>query len=214
MARLPKGVFGPFSGKVGPVVGATWNDIPYIRSRPKKKKKKKKVKSLAQRTNETKFRFVNQWMVPFHPYLMVGFQNFPADKPPISTAFSINYGRVVVGSYPDFDIDLSKVVISVGDLPGLTEPAVRLIAPYELELTWQQSSSLKASFDDQLMLVLYNRELELTDGFIGGIKRSAKKCSYEFDERLIGKVIDVYVAVTSLNRKNIADSVYLGRIVP
>lgn len=214
MARLPKGVFGPFSGKVGPVVGATWNGIPYIRSKPKKKRKKKAVKTEMQIANQARFKFVNGWMVPFHPYMMIGFGNFPADKPPVSMALSLNYRQIVIGTYPDFDIDYSKVVLSVGDLPGLAQPAIVLNAPDTLELTWAQSADVKAAFDDQLMLVLYSRELELADGFIGGVKRASGKCRFQFIEQLIGKALDVYISVTSLDRKRIANSIYLGRMEP
>jgi hypothetical protein len=30
MAKLKKGIFGPISGKLGPVVGGTWNGIPSL----------------------------------------------------------------------------------------------------------------------------------------------------------------------------------------
>jgi hypothetical protein len=215
MARLPKGIFGPFSGKIGPVVGATWNGIPYIRTKAKKKKKKKKVvKSPLRLANEAKFKFANHWMVPFHPYVIVGFGNFPKEKPPISMAFSINYRDAVTGTYPDFEIDYSKVVLSIGNLPGLTRPVIVFTKPEMLELSWEQDSNPLSAYDDQVTLVLYSRDLALTDGFIGGVKRASRKCSYEFDARLVGKELDVYVSVSSLDRKKMASSVYLGRIAP
>lgn len=214
MARLPKGIFGPFSGKIGPVIGATWNGIPYIRAKAKKKKKKKVVKSLLKIANEAKFKFGNDWMVPFHPYIIVGFGNSPKGKPPISMAFSINYRDAVIGTYPDFEIDYSKVVLSIGDLPGLTRPAMVFTKPEMLELSWEQDSDPLTSFDDLVTLVLYSRDLALSDGFIGGVKRASGKCSYEFDTRLVGKELDVYVSVSSLDRKKMANSVYLGRVAP
>jgi hypothetical protein len=215
MAKLPKGILGPISGKIGNVVGASCHGVAYVRSAPKKKKKKKKkMKSRAQLANEARFKFVNRWMVPFHPFILLGFQNLPVEKPAISTAFGLNYRQAVIGSYPDFEIDFSKVVLSVGDLPGLDRPVIGFKAANEVELTWEKSNDQLASFDDQLMLVLYSAELELADGFMGGTKRVSGKCIYEFDEQLTGKVLDVFVSVTSRDRKRIAESVYLGRIIP
>lgn len=215
MARLPKGVFGPFSGKVGPVVGVIMNGKAYVRSAPKKKKKrKKKGKPISQLSNEGKFKFVNRWMVPFHPYIMVGFGNLPKGSLPVSSALSINYGQVVIGDYPDFGIDPAKVVLSVGRLPELDQPVLKLVAPDTLELSWQQDDDLKALFNDQITLVVYSYEQAMTDGFIGGVKRASRKCSFQFDELLIGKELDVYVLLTSLDRKRISNSVYLGRITP
>lgn len=214
MARLPKGILGPIFGLVGPVVGAVWKGVvPYVRSKPKKKKKKKGSKSVRQLANEGKFKFGNQWMVPFHPYIIVGFQNLPLEKPAISMAFAINF-HAVIGSYPNFEIDCSKVVVSIGDLPGLDNPIITLVASDMVELRWDYTKCGLTSFNDQIMLVLYNQELAMTDGFIGGAKRVSKKCRFQFTEELIGKVLDVYVSVTSLDRKKIANSTYLGRIEP
>lgn len=215
MARLPKGIFGPFSGKIGPVVGVVLNGKAYMRAAPKKrKKKKKKRKPVLQLANEAKFKYVNKWMIPFHPYIIVGFGNLNNGGLPISKAFSINYRQVVTGNYPDFGIDPAKVVLSIGSLPELNEPVMELVEPDTLELSWSKNKGAQASFDDQVILVVYSYDLALTDGFIGGVNRASKKCSFRFDEQLIGKAIDVYVSLTSLDRKRIANSVYLGRITP
>lgn len=214
MARLPKGILGPFIGKVGPIVGATWNGIPYIRSKPKKRRKKKATRSAAQIANEAKFKFTNHWMIPFHPYIMVGFGNFPADKPPISMAFAVNFREAVIGSFPEFDIDYAKVVLSTGSLPGLTEPVISFSASDTIELTWEQSMEQHVSYNDQLILVLFSRNLLMTDGFVGGVKRASGKFSFQFDSRMIAEELDAYVFVTSLDRSRISNSVYLGRITP
>ena len=34
MAKIDEGILGPFSGKVGEVIGSSWHSIPYIKSRP------------------------------------------------------------------------------------------------------------------------------------------------------------------------------------
>jgi hypothetical protein len=211
MARLPKGILGPFIGKVGPVVGSTWNGIAYIRSKPKKKRKKKTTRSAGQIANQAKFKFTNHWMVPFHSYIIVGFGNFPADKPPVSMAFAVNFREAVIGSFPEFDIDYAKVVLSIGSLPGLTDPVMSIIAPDTIALTWDQTMEQVVSYNDQLVLVLFSRKLELTDGFVGGVKRASGKLSFQFDSRMIGEALDVYIFVTSLDRSRISNSVYLGR---
>lgn len=214
MAKLPKGIFGPISGKIGPVVGVVWNGVAYVRGAPRKKKKKKNGKSLAQMSNEAKFKFMNQRLVPFHPYITVGFQNVPIGKTALGTAFSINYKEAVIGVYPDFGIDYSKIRLSSGDLPGFSQPVITLIESDTIELTWQKDASPGAAFDDQLLLVLYNPELELIDGFIGGIKRGARNCRFQFDPAMIAQPLQVYVGMTSLDRKKISNSQYLGRITP
>lgn len=211
MARMKQGIFGPISGKIGPLVGATWNGIPYVRQAPSKKRKKRPRTAL-QLANEQKMKFTNNLLKPFHPYISVGFQHMTIGNTALSAAYSANYRCAVIGEYPNLQVDYSKVVISVGYLPKLKGAMVELVDPEVLKLTWQQDANRASLFSDQLMLVVYAPELHLADGFIGGTKRNAKQCLFRFDKRLKGKILEVYVSVTSLDRKKIARSTYLGKV--
>nr|WP_121272643.1 DUF6266 family protein [Pedobacter schmidteae] len=214
MAKLPKGIFGPVSGKIGSVVGATWNGQPYLRQAPRPQKRTKLIKSAARLANEAKFKLVSTWLVPFHPFVDVGFKNVPEGKTALGAAFSVIYHQAITGTYPVFAVDYAKVVISAGDLPGLNQPVMNLIAADTIEIKWQQNKLRTASFDDQLMLALYCPELEIIDGFIGGVRRADLQTTFHLNPLMAGKAIEVYLSVTSLNRKKIADSIYLGRLEP
>ena len=100
MAKLPNGIFGPISGKIGSLVGSTWMGIPYIReiSHPKANPA---PRSAARLANEEKFKFINNWLVPFHDYLTVGFSNLAVRKTAIAAALSANYKTVFSGTWPD-----------------------------------------------------------------------------------------------------------------
>lgn len=211
MAKMKQGIFGPISGKLGPVVGATWNGIPYLRESPKKKKKKRK-RTTAQLANEEKMKFVNLLLVPFHPYVGIGFQHLAIEKTAVNVAYSIMYHRAVTGVYPNLVVDYAQIVISAGNLPGLLNLEMEMVGEQVIQLIWDNGSDPRTGFDDQVMLVLYCPELALTDGFTGGAKRNSEQCLFKFDSRFIGKALEVYVSVTSLDRKRIAHSVYLGRV--
>lgn len=213
MAKLKKGIFGPLSGKLGGIVGATWMGIPYLRKAPKEKTDPA-PRSAAQLANEEKMKFVNQLLIPFHPYVNVGFANLAIAKTALNAAYSRNFHQAVMGIYPNLSVDYSKMLISTGDLPGLNQPVMSLTAADTIQLSWQHNTDPRASFDDQLMLMLYCPELHLADGFIGGVKRIAEQLSYKFLPEMAGKTLEVYLGVTSLSRKKIADSIYLGRIEP
>jgi hypothetical protein len=213
MAKIKHGILGPLSGKLGPVIGGVWKGIPYLKMVPDEPKEKK-PRSAAQVANEQKFKFGNEWMIPFHPFMEVGFENQAVHRTAISAAFSANYNTIINGTWPDLSVDYSKLVISEGDLPRLLEPLVTLSSPGVVELKWKQSASLGATFDDQIMLVVYSSELGDADGCIGRAIRRDLKCSFEFNPKFIGKPLEIYVGVVSFNRKKIADSEYLGRIEP
>ncbi|SDJ05030.1 hypothetical protein SAMN04487898_101176 [Pedobacter sp. ok626] len=212
MAKIRNGIFGPIQGKLGNLVGATWKNIPYLRVLPNKTENGK-TGTPAQIACREKFKFVTEWLVPFHPYVTVGFKNHANEKTEINAAFSINYKLATVGVYPDLSIDYRKVVLSKGYLPGFFNAKAQFSAnAKELELTWEQNYNDDSSLDDLLILTVYNRELKIVDGFIGGVRRADLKCSLKLNPKLIGRSLDVYVSLISLNGKKVANSEYLGRV--
>lgn len=212
MAKIRKGILGPLSGKLGPVVGGTWKGIAYVRAVPEAKPKKKAQRTAGQIAIQEKMRFLNNFMVPFHPYINVGMKNEALSQTEISAAFTANYHHAVLGTYPDLSVDYSKFVFSKGTLPMITDIEMELSSPTTVRLTWNKNNGFNASYDDQLILVLYCRNLHQADGFAGGVKRTAAQCTFQFDDRFIGETLDVYVSITSFNRKKIADNVYLGQL--
>jgi len=64
------------------------------------------------------------------------------------------------------------------------------------------------------MMVVYCPELKKCDGFFGGTRRSEGECIFQYNSRFAGKVVEVYLSVTSSNQKKISNSLYVGRITP
>jgi hypothetical protein len=211
MAKIRKGILGPVSGAIGPIVGATWKGISYIRTRPQKKRKKVK-RSVAQIAAQEKLKFMNLILVPFHEFISVGFANAAEDQTEISAAFSANYGTVISGVFPDLKADYSKLILSVGKLPMINDVKMELENPELLKLVWKSDAVKGTAFNNQLMFVAYSSELDMAFGFIGGVNRAQKQCEVKINEPFIGKTLEVYVGMTSLNRKAVANSMYLGRI--
>lgn len=213
MARLSSGILGPIHGKLGAVVGAVWKKTAYVRTLAAEDKEGKKA-TAKQIACREKFKFVQEWLLPFYPYVTVGFRNYAKDKTEINAAFSKNYREATLGVYPDLSIDYTKVVLSKGQLPRLYAVQHQLIEADLLRLTWQQNHNDDSNYDDQVILIVYNRELKLVDGFVGGRSRADLKCDLKLNPKLIGRQLDVYVSVISLNGKKVADSEYLGRLAP
>jgi len=209
MAKIKRGILGSFSGKIGPIVGGSWKGIAYIREVSQKTPKER---SKAQIAIQQKMKFINGLLIPFHPYINVGFANNAVQKTEISAAFSLNYHSAFLGTYPNLTIDYSKLILSVGTLPMIKNITMELPDNQTLKLTWLQNNIKPASFDDQLMLILYNQELHKTDGLIGGFKRTDEKFIFNFNPQFAGKTLQVYVSMVSIDRKRIANSIYLGTL--
>ncbi|WP_276089293.1 DUF6266 family protein [Pedobacter sp. JY14-1] len=210
MAKIKSGILGGVSGTLGPITGGIWKGIPYLRAKSNKKKKMKPA-TLAQIESRQKLRFMNNFLVPFHPYLTIGFMHDAEQRTEISAAFSKNYHIAVGGAYPDYIVNYDKFQISIGDLPMITDVTISRAAPDLLEFTWNDNnSSPKARCNDQLMLVLYSEELHKAFGITGGVDRVAKSYVYKLPPEAVGKQLHVYLSVTSSDRKCIANSAYFG----
>nr|WP_068889091.1 DUF6266 family protein [Pedobacter panaciterrae] len=209
MAKINKGILGAVSGKIGPVIGGIWKGIPYVRPVPKTIKKSNTV---AQIESRQKLRFMNELLVPFHPYVSIGFIHDAKHRTEISAAFSENYHKAVVGKHPNYLVVYHEFVISKGNLPMIEEVVMELQAPDVLKLTWLKNGIKNTSFDDQVMLVIYCPELHKTDGFSGGVKRADEQCTFKFNPKMADKRLEVFVSISSLNRKKIGNSQYLGSI--
>lgn len=213
MAKQKHGIFGPVSGKLGPLSAGVWNGIPYYKLLPDPEAEKK-PRSAAQLANEQRMVFMNNALVPFHAFINIGFQHMAVRKTALSAAYSRNYHQALMGEYPNFEIDYSKFMISTGVLPGLKNLTVSLAEPQKIALHWEGNTNPRARFNDQVMLVVYSPERHTVQGMAGGAIRRDLKFHMVLDNDLVGKVLEVYVSVTSFDRKKIADSVYLGRIEP
>ncbi|WP_276091061.1 DUF6266 family protein [Pedobacter sp. JY14-1] len=212
MAKIKKGILGPISGTLGPVIGAEWMGVAYLRM--KRRKEINSERTVAQLNNQAKFKYVNDWLIPFHPYFSVGMLYAGTYKTPVGNALKANYKTVFSGKWPDIEVDCSKLVISKGDLAPLGNPVIVWDGPDSLQLTWQRNEVGGAAFNDQLILALYNEGQHLVDGFVGGAVRVAQGCRFSPQVSMKGQPMHVYVGVVSLDRSKISHSQYLGVLNP
>ena len=209
MAKLVNGILGGIRGKVGPVVGAKWKNIEYVRAAATPSNKPPTEKQLAQ---QARFKFMHSFIRPFQQYYTAGFRNEATRMTEANIAFSLNYKSALRGSYPDFEINFSKLVMSKGHLPDLFQPALKFISAATLELTWENIAEPITAYDDQVTLVLYDPELQTTDGFVGGVNRSVERCTFDINPRLVGQSLEAYAFVSSNNGKRVSGTQYLGRL--
>ncbi len=116
MGTYKKGILGSFSGKVGTVVGSSWNGIEYMRSLPKPSSKAPTNLQLIQRA---KFGLVNGFLQPISMLVNLGYKSLAFQKTGYNLATSEIIAEAISGVYPDLEIDFSKVLFSKGSLTGV-----------------------------------------------------------------------------------------------
>src|SRR5262245_6324494 len=136
MARLKNGIMGGFSGKIGPVVGASWKGKHYIRSRPAPRTK---PFSQAQLEHQAKFSLAADFLLSMRSVLAIGFPEKASQMSGYNAALKQVFSRAITGQYPDLRIDYSQVLISDGDLFGTDGYSIRSEDEH-IVLTWNDNS--------------------------------------------------------------------------
>lgn len=153
MAIHKEGIMGSFSGKVGPLVGASWRGIPVVRSAPKKSNKPPTSSQLLCRE---RFRVVEAFLNPMSEFLKTNFSIPVEGKTPRNVASTWNNPYAIDETGDKIGINYSKVLLSQGILREMEQPQL-LIAPLgSVKLNWKDNSHQAMAWaDDILFAVLY-----------------------------------------------------------
>ncbi|RQO70624.1 hypothetical protein DBR43_21740 [Pedobacter sp. KBW06] len=109
-------------------------------------------------------------------------------------------------------IDPAAFKISGGNLTGLTGAAVVEEGEGLLRFNWDPSFVEGGSSYDQMMLLAIDMEAGKASFQSTGNFRSSGTEVLVLSEDLIGKEVDIYIAVVAKDRCSQSDSQYLGRM--
>lgn len=206
MGKIKTGILGGFSGKVGNVVGSSWNGVDYIRTLAKSMKNPKTQKQLSQRMKFTMIlNFVNEVI----EFIQIGFRNAGKGQTPYSEAMSYNLQNAITGEYPNFEIDYSKIVLSKGNLYAPNEVSVTA-ENGSLRFSWSTRVRPKSSPDDVVMLLAYNVDrLEAEYDVKAGIRETGS-ATLDLPSEWDGEQVEAYLVFTSTENKKVSKTRYAG----
>ena len=213
MARFKNGIFNQLSGTIGPVVGATWRGIPYIRTKPTKSNSKRKKKSSdAQTATRIRFGLAARLLRNMREILELGFRDEAVEKTGMNAAISYTMKHAITGEFPDFKIAYDHVLISRGKLPNVEQATVTAHAPETIQFSWTNNEGVgKASGEDKVLLVAYNEEYEAVV-FNVGTTRHADTAILEL-KGFSGYKVHTWISFISADNRDVANSVYTGTVV-
>lgn len=209
MGTISKGILGGFSGTVGPIVGASWNGIDYIRSRPYSAKR---IPSPAQQAQQARFGLMVSVLRPLNSFLGLSFRRAAKGMSGFNLAVRYNILNAINGAYPDFTVDHTRLKLSHGWLPNAGEPQAVSTDTGRVSFTWKNNSGVgNARPGDKTLLVVYEPVLG----------RAAYKCfgasRYEQADTLelpafSGLKTETYISFIAQNGIT-ADSIYTGSVI-
>ena len=213
MAKFQQGINGPFSGKIGNVIGSNWRGIPYMKSVSKKSTKQRSPKQLK---NEQEFAIACRWLSPLVDYVREGFDDPSNPKRGYIAAKSYLLDNALVRKGSDSYIIASKMLISKGSLPQAADLEMSFdTEACEINIRWNPvmtedpADQRRTSFNDQAMYLAYDFENGDVYGQVYSVLRSTGHCQIALPKNKVARY-HVYIAFHAANRKDRSDSRYLG----
>lgn len=153
MGKIEEGILGEIRGKVGPMTGSSWNNIPYIRSLPGSFHDARTERQLRQRA---RFKAVIRFLTPLAAFVRLGYQQHGPRQSAYSAATSYLLRQALREESGHVEVDYDRALVSRGCLAGAEEAAVQR-AGHRLTFAWTDNSrQTNASEDDVAMLFAYN----------------------------------------------------------
>jgi len=209
MGKIKQGILGGFSGKVGSVIGSSWKGISYMRGKAVSIKNPRTLQQMKQRN---KFALALSVLQPITAFIRVGFKRYAHKKSEFNAAMSYTIRNAIVGSYPDYMLDFSKLLVSRGSLTGAND-ATAAAVPGKIKLTWEDNSGIgEAKPTDKALVVAINPEKGEAAYITDGAPRSAKSEELLVSPYWAGDEVEVYLGFISEDGKDVATSAYCGSV--
>ena len=209
MATLSKGILGGFSGKVGPVVGATWRGMDVIRSRPKSSKRTPSERQLEQ---QLKFKLAISFLQPIKNIQSRFFGSGSGVKSRVNLAVSYTISEAIqmVAGLPE--LIYNKVLITRGELTSFQNAVLTTQPGGVLHLEWEDNSTQgDAAPKDQVSIVCYCAELNNWEIYEGIVMRSDLMADVTLPAYCLGKTMEVYAFLNNEKQTAASTSLYLGQ---
>lgn len=211
MGTYNKGILGAFSGKVGPVVGATWRGKEVMRSLPRRSKKEP---TEAQLTQRMKFSTATAFLTPLKPITSRYFKGDNILKTRQNQALSYHMTEALTFVDPNYVITLNKVQISKGDLTGMVSGTLAAGAGQSVDFNWTDNSTEgDAQPTDVLVVALYEPTTKTTVYSLNAGLRSAGSSTVVVPAYLSGLTLHAWATFVSADEKKYATSIYLNSVI-
>lgn len=208
MAKFEQGIHGPFQGRVGRVVGATWKGIPYMRAMPKARTS---APTNGEMLNRKKWALSQSWLQPVTQFVQIGWKGYSLRSEGFIAAKSYLIKHAFETVAGDVVINPALVKLSSGDLPLPVAIETSLLENGVVLFTWDTAFDYeKAHEGDQILMLAYNIEEKETEYNLVGQPRKTGSDKLELDKP---GTYHLYAAFVAYDRTRQSDSTYLGSIV-
>lgn len=148
MSKYNQGILGPFSGKVGPVVGAFWKGRYVMRVRPAHMTNPQTEDQMRTRL---RLSLLSTFLSPFRETLKIGMKKKMAEFSITAVNAGIKMNQLAVtGSYPAMSVDPATVQLSNGLGFNVETPTMSVAAAGpSVNISWVNNAGVDPTCLDQ-----------------------------------------------------------------
>lgn len=216
MGTVIKGsALGKITGKIGNLVLSPWMNMETVRSKPTKFRKKKKT-SQQNLERKKKFATVVKFLRMATAVLPIGYQlKSKVAKTSLNLATSYHLTNAVIGEYPNYRIDLSKVKFSNSIRPtenGWNAKFTREDNLFQVSWMLNPFREKTTQLDDQPVIVCYYSSEKYIKVFGNELKRSSLRCTVSVPTPDVGEQEEIFcwMFFISADGKLVSETEYLG----
>lgn len=213
MGTIKKGILGGFNGKVGNVVGASYKGVAYMRSLPQSVANPRTPAQMAARM---RFTVLIQTLALATEY--INKQVKPLVDAPLSpTNFLMrkNYSNgSVVGTYPNLEIDLTKIDLGKGNGYPVAANANATVdtGQRKVNFTWDGIFfGDTATPHDEVSVILINESVGESVIKVDAATRESESLQIDYPSSWIGSTFAAFLGVSSEDGQKVSPTVFLGQ---
>lgn len=208
MGLIKIGILGGFRKKTGTVVGSYWRKLDVIKALPRSSGKAPTQQQIEQKQ---KFGLVTSFLGKAGDLINHGFKSDNA-LTPMNNAVTYHLGEAIMGTYPNYAIDMEKFKYSIGnlELPDVVEATPT--AGAQIAFSWDRAGEIGTHISplDIVSVVAFNvQKQRFVKKIIAGT-RGDDNFTLQLPETFVGDTVHLYISFSSTTRKMNSDTMYLG----
>lgn len=215
MGTLRPGQAGLVNGKVGELVVSKWKKKIVTRSAPGKATKPGSALQLDQRL---RFSLVSSFIARVAGAINVGFQSCNPKMTPVNAAIRFHLDKLILGSYPDYVIDYTKVKLTIPNSLNRLADGLKVTIAIEdaalLRISWIKDyrPNYLTKSTDQAYLLCYNAGTDKSYFFNRIAIRADITTKLALPDSFKNNQVHGYLFFVSANGKLVSNTHYLGMI--
>ena len=128
-------------------------------------------------------------------------------------AVSLAMKTAVMGEFPDFYIDYSKLIISIGNIDNAANINIISVFATTIRLNWNTDVFTRSAHNDNVNLVFFNQPSKMVILKQNFAIRSEGNVEVDLPASWIGSEIHCWMYFTTNNESSFSTSLYVGQLV-